>query len=287
MLFRLFGNYLVEQKVLNESQLDELMEYRTKNRVKLGVLAVEQKLMTPAQSDEVNRLQALADKRFGEIAIEKGYLTEEDMENMLQKQGNPYVLFLQAVTEKGYMTRDDLCMQLEEYRKANDMNDSELEIIKNGVFDEVLDVMLHAENRFAEELLKLAVKNIIRFISSDIFIDRITQSDSFFAEHLAYQAITGAFPIVLGFASGSDELLTVASSYAKEEFAELDADAYDSVCEFINCINGLFARTHSMPDRELELHPPIFKEASSLHGELYLLPIRINNKAITLIVKFG
>ena len=228
--------------------------------VKAGGSGSRTKAYDTGQSDEVNRLQALADKRFGEIAIEKGYLTEEDMENMLQKQGNPYVLFLQAVTEKGYMTRDDLCMQLEEYRKANDMNDSELEIIKNGVFDEVLDVMLHAENRFAEELLKLAVKNIIRFISSDIFIDRITQSDSFFAEHLAYQAITGAFPIVLGFASGSDELLTVASSYAKEEFAELDADAYDSVCEFITVYNGIICKNAQHAGSELELHPPILRK---------------------------
>lgn len=287
MFFRLFGNFLLEQKVLNEGQLEELMEYRSRNRVKLGVLAVEQGLMTLAQADEVNRLQALADKRFGDIAKEKGYLSEEDLEKMIQKQGNPYILFLQAVTEKNMLTRDDVHKHLEAYRKANSLSEEQLEAVKNGTIDDIADIFLHADNRYAEDIIRLAIRNLVRFIGNDLCFDRILAVPEFKNAHIAYQAITGSIPMFFGLACENMELLTVASVYAKETFTVLDADAYDSVCEFINCNNGLFARAHSTPDCEVELHPPVFKEDASFVGEIYLLPVQINGSEITLVVHIG
>lgn len=287
MFFRLFGNYLLEQKALNEKQIEELMEYRSRNRVKLGVLAVEQGLMTPAQTDEVNRLQALADKRFGDIAKEKGYLSDTDLEKMIQKQGNPYILFLQAVTEKGFLSREDVKRHLEAYRKVNSLSEEQLEAVKNGIVDDIADVFLHADNRYAEDIIRLAVRNLVRFIGNDLCFDRILAVPEFKNAHIAYQAITGSIPMFFGMACDNMELLTVASAYAKEMFTALDADAYDAVCEFINCNNGLFARAHSTPDCEVELHPPVFKEDTSFTGELYLLPVQINGSDITLVVHIG
>ena len=45
----------------------------------------------------------------------------------------------------------------------------------------------------------------------------------------------------MAFAGEDDALLKIASPFAKEEFESLDEDAFDSVCEFINCSNGLYA----------------------------------------------
>ena len=36
-------------------------------------------------------------------------------------------------------------------------------------------------------------------------------------------------------------MLKVASDFAMEDFQEFDMDAYDAVCELINCTNGAFA----------------------------------------------
>lgn len=287
MFFRLFGNYLKEKNLLDAEQLEALIQYRKVNRVKLGMLAVEQGLMTAEQADEVNRLQAVQDKRFGEIAIEKAYLTSADMDMLIEKQGNPYFLFLQAVQEKGYLTKDVLTEKLLAYRDEKKLSDEQLEIIKGGTVDDVANVLLHADNKHAEGLLKLVVRNLVRFVSTDIYFASIEQVNQFKAAQLASQLITGAAPMQLGISSENSEMLELACIYGKEEFDELDADAYDAVCEFINCNNGLYARTNSTLNCEMELLPPTFEEGAMMEGEIYLLTVFVNNKKLNVFVKIG
>lgn len=287
MFFRLFGNYLKEKNLLDAEQLEALIQYRKVNRVKLGMLAVEQGLMTAEQAEEVNRLQAVQDKRFGEIAIEKAYLTSADMDMLIEKQGNPYFLFLQAVQEKGYLTKDVLTEKLLAYRDEKKLSDEQLEIIKSGTVDDVANVLLHAANKHAEGLLKLVVRNLVRFVSTDIFFASIEQVNQFKAAQLASQLITGAAPMQLGISSENSEILELACIYGKEEFDELDADAYDAVCEFINCNNGLYARTNSTLNCEMELLPPTFEEGAMMEGEIYLLTVFVNNKKLNVFVKVG
>lgn len=287
MFFRLFGNYLKDKKLLDEKQLDALIQYRKENRVKLGILAVEQGLMTAEQAEEVNRLQAVQDKRFGEIAIEKAYLTEADMDQLIKKQGNSYFLFLQAVQEKGYLPKDTVTGMLLTYRDEKDLTNEQLEVITSGTVDEIADIFLEAGNAHAEGLIKLAVRNVVRFISTDICFDRIVCVDKLEAAQMASQKITATTPMQLGLVSTDCELLELACIYGKEEFGELDADAYDAVCEFINCNNGLYARTHSTLCCELELLPPTYETDAVISGEIYQLTVYVNNKAITIFVKIG
>ncbi len=285
MFFRVFGNYLKEKNLLDDKQLDALMKYRRENRVKLGMLAVEQGLMTAEQADEVNRLQAMQDKRFGEIAIEKGYLTDADMDQLIVKQGNPYFLFLQAVLEKGFLSKDTITGMLLTYRDEHGLTNEELEIIKCGTVDAIADVFLTASNAYAEGLIKLAVRNLVRFVSTDIWFERIEWADKLEAAQLASQKIVAADQMQLGFISKNDELLEIACIYGKEEFDSLDADAYDAVCEFINCNNGLYARSHSTLADEMELLPPTFENDAVVEGEIYQLTVRVNDKEITIFVK--
>ena len=285
MFFRVFGNYLKEKNLLDDKQLDALMKYRRENRVKLGMLAVEQGLMTAEQAEEVNRLQAMQDKRFGEIAIEKGYLTDADMEQLIAKQGNPYFLFLQAVLEKGFLSKDTITGMLLTYRDEHGLTNDELEIVKCGTVDAVADVFLSASNAHAEGLIKLAVRNLVRFVSTDIWFERIERADKLEAVQLASQKIVAADQMQLGFISKNDELLEIACIYGKEEFDSLDADAYDAVCEFINCNNGLYARSHSTLADEMELLPPTFEKEAVVEGEIYQLTVRVNDKEITIFVK--
>ncbi len=287
MFFRLFGNYLKDKNLLDENQLDALMQYRKENRVKLGMLAVEQGLMTAEQAEEVNRLQALQDKRFGEIAIEKSYLTEADMEQLIKKQGNPYYLFLQAVQEKGYLSKDAVTGMRETYRDEKDLTETQMDVIASGTVDEIAEILLEAENAHAEGLIKLAVRNIVRFVSTDIYFERIECVNRLEAAQMASQQITASVPMQLGLVSENDELLELACIYGREEFSELDADAYDAVCEFINCNNGLYARNHSTLCCELELLPPTFESSAVLEGEIYLLTVYVNKKKMTIFVKIG
>lgn len=287
MFFRLFGNYLKDKKLLDDKQTEELMKYRRENRVKLGMLAVAQGLMTAEQAEDVNRLQAIQDKRFGEIAIEKAYLTAADMDQLIAKQGNPYFLFLQAVQEKDYLSKETLTGMLMSFRDELGLTDAQLEQIERGTADEVAEILLTADRRHAEGLIKLAVRNLVRFVSNDIWFERIVRTDKLDAAQMASQKIIGNLPMELGLVSQNSELLELASLYGKEEFAALDADAFDAVCEFINCNNGLYARSNSTLGDELELLPPTFATDAVVEGEIYLLNVRVNDKAMAVFVKVG
>ena len=86
-----------------------------------------------------------------------------------------------------------------------------------------------------------------------------------------------------------DSILALADGYAKETFDTVDEDALDSVCEFTNCVNGLYATELSYQDTTIDMQPPEFKFDSSIdgEGEFYVLPVYIDGKHSDLIVKLG
>ena len=61
---------------------------------------------------------------------------------------------------------------------------------------------------------------------------------------------------------------------------------YDAVCEFTNCVNGLFASKLSYEGINIDMLPPLFytdAEIVSEHG-FYSVPLIINSKKVNLIV---
>ena len=109
------------------------------------------------------------------------------------------------------------------------------------------------------------------------------------AKYIAYQHTTGDYDGFLGFTCDDDSILALADGYAKETFDTVDEDALDSVCEFTNCVNGLYATELSYQDTTIDMQPPEFKFDSSIdgEGEFYVLPVYIDGKHSDLIVKLG
>lgn len=285
MFCRSFGNYLLGKKIITEQQLEEILEYRKNNRVKLGLIAVEQKLLTPAKADEVNRLQMKMDKRFGDIAVEKGYLKESDVSKLLSLQGNPYLMFVQAANENSILSKEKIDACLLNFQKENQLSDAVMEDLKNGDVDQVVKSIVKVEEPY-NILITLALKNIIRFASSDLSVGALTKVKEVKANHIALQAIEGDFSTLMAFVCDDNELLEIASPFAKENFANVDADALDAICEFINCTNGLFASKLSQDNVELDMLPPQFFETSTLYteNEFYVLPIQVSGQWVKLVL---
>ena len=86
--------------------------------------------------------------------------------------------------------------------------------------------------------------------------------------------------------SDDDSLLVFAEGYAKESFTTVDDDALDAVCEFTNCINGLYASELSTKDVNIDMMPPIFSYDSTItvDGEFYSIPLFFNEKQVNCIV---
>lgn len=285
MFEEFFGNYLVSANKLTAEQFSSIKATMKSSRVKLGLIAVAEKLISDKQADEINRLQAMMDKRFGDIAIEKGYLTDEQVGHLLSLQGNPYLQFVQTVTENSYMTMADVEAEIKSYQELNGFTDADIASIKSGDIDRIASIFITGDSELANNLLALAVRNIIRFISTEISFGKLYETDAYEYEHIATQAVTGDHSILLGFSGKDDNLLAVATPFAKEEFAAIDADSYDSVCEFINCINGLYASALSKEDVNIDMEPPLFFDNGKLKSKkIYTLPMNISDKAIDLVV---
>lgn len=286
MFIQFFGNYLLNNNFINQTQLTSILEDQKNSRVKLGLIAVAEKLLTEEQAAGVYLLQSQLDKRFGDIAVEKGYLTSGQLNNLLKLQGNPYLLFVQSMTERKYMTMEEINNILNKYQKENEFTDMQMNAFKSGDLDQLISLFISETNPLYTDYAGLVLRNILRFISSNFYFGKVSKLSSYSFDNLAAQSLVGDHELFLAFAGKGNSILKIANPYAKEEFDSVNEDAFDSVCEFINCINGLFSRKLGETDIEVDMLPPVFYTEKTLISDdiIYVLPVYIGNDAVDMLI---
>lgn len=289
MFSQFFGHYLLENQKITAEQFSSCMNYIKANRVKLGLIAENEGLLTRAQANELNYLQMQSDKRFGDLAVEKGYLTDADVTYLLGRQGNPYLIFIQALEEGNVLTREEIDAALAAFQSDLALSDEELKAIQDGDIEGLLPAFMDVEDSRYLSLVGLTLRNIVRFITSYIRIEKGSFVSSLNASYIALQRTIGDYDGFLGFCCDDDGILTLADGYAKEKFGVVDEDALDSVCEFTNCVNGLYATELSYQNISIDMQPPEFLFDSTIdgEGEFYVLPLYTEGRRCNLIVKLG
>lgn len=281
-----FGNYLMEKGLIHQTQFEEIMLKQQQTRVKLGLIAVSEKLLTTKQAEEINQLQRSMDRRFGDIAIEKGYLLEEEVTHLLNMQGNPYLQFVQVVTENNIMSSVELDQSIESFKKEGDFTDADLDALKSGDIDRIISIFNVTDSSLINQLISLYLRNIVRFITNNIIIKKIKKVSEYSFGSLSSQKMIGDHEFFIGFASQGNELTAIANPFAKENYTVVDEDAFDAVCEFINCSNGLYASKLSHEDIHIDMTPPLFysEKKISSNGDIYIVPVVINGAQSDLLV---
>lgn len=288
MFEQLFGRYLVATKCISQEQLDELLKKQNKIRVKLGLIAVSEKYMTSEQADEVNRLQSMMDKRFGDIAIEKGYLTKEQVSSLLELQGNVYLTFIQSLLDSEYMTMQGIEAALAVFQKVNHYSTEEMEGLRAGDTNKIIRLFTKdvKDERYLE-LIGILVRTCIRIIDDKMFISNVYEAKEYTTECYAEQKLCGDFDMTLAFSSTDGGFIPIANEFAGEQFTEVDEDVLDASCEFINCINGMFATSLSQRNIEVDMEPPVYAihEHKVYQGKkVYILPIYIKGLSINVAI---
>jgi len=280
-----FGDYLLEKNKISQAQLDEIMKEQTA-RAKLGVIAVAEKLLTPKQAQELNELQKKIDSRFGDIAIEKGYLLPEEVNYLLTLQGNPYLKFIQSLIDMNIMSINEIESSIEDFKNDYGLSDSELEALKSGDIDRIIPVFIDNNIPFAGDCISLLIRNIIRFINNNILLRKSYTVKKYSFPSIAYQQLIGSHNLFIALAGKDEALLNIASPFAKEEFSVMDEEAFDSVCEFINCSNGLYASKIIAEDLHIDMTPPKFDKNKTMEsdGNIYVVPIIINGNQTDLLI---
>ena len=266
MFSQYFGHYLLNKGHLTAEQLKTALDLQKTTHVKFGVIAVDEGLLTAKQVEEIHEQQKQKDKRFGEIAVELGFLTNEQVEFMLSSQKKNHLLLAQAVVDENYMTIEEFTNALNEYKRLHSLSDEKFEAIKSGDIDAIVDSLVQMnlpEKEAYVEYVSLFVKNIVRFIDDEVYVEA-SDAKNVEAEWLVSQEITGEKPLWSAIVANEKVFLEIASIFAEEELTETDELAQASVSEFLNLHNGIFLVNMSNKGTELEMKPQKVEQASTV-----------------------
>ena len=286
MFGELFGRYLVDENVIDESTLDKLLKEQAETRVKLGMMAVAEGLITNEQADEINRKQQTEDKRFGDIAIEMGALTAPQLDQLLAKQGSPYMRFIQILVDETGVNAGDIDGHLEGFRKKEGFDQAELDAIKDENVGGYISAFANTSQPYVSNIAGQVLRNMTRFVSTDFYIDRMKRVAEVPYQTLAIQHCHGDHSIYIGLlAEDSDEAFRkMEERITGVKYDELTPEAYDSIGEFINGVSGLITTELASERMVIEISPQEFYEKQVIQGNGYILPIYLEGLLIELFV---
>ena len=263
MFNKYFGNFILSKKILNNDQIKDILSKQQSAKAKLGVVAIESGYMTAFQVNRVHKLQAVHDKKFGEIAVSEGYLQDNQLTELLTKQKTSQVLLGQVLVDEEMLTYEGYETLLADYKKESGFTDQEIEILKNNNTDDIVSLFIRDDvnSQIIElytEYIELFVRNIVRFIDTDIILEKAYSVTSYQNKGLATQEIIGDYRIETGIAAEDEILIRFASIYAGEALTSLDDLAKDALGEFMNSQNGLFVSNLYHKNINCNLNPQQF-----------------------------
>lgn len=270
MFSQYFGHYLLNKRLINLLQLQDVLELQKSNHVKLGILAINEGFMSVEQVDETHEKQMLMDKKFGEIAIELGFLTEDQLEILLTAQNKSHLLIGQTLIDRGYLTLKQYSEALINYKKDHSLSDEQFQNISNGDIETLINRTLTVGHPYLRDVyidyLSLFAKNMIRFIDDQTHIEAQPFTEPEIIPWLVTQKISGDMHLWTGIATDESLFLHIASKFAQEEFDQPDEYAQASISEFLNLHNGLFLVNMSNQNIELDMEP------QKVHQDAQLIP---------------
>lgn len=137
---------------------------------------------------------------------------------------------------------------------------------------------LEAEAPLYADYAELFVRSVSRFMDTTVTINT---EEPFMPPdghtHIVSQAILGDISLVTGIFAADSVFLELARRYSCEQLSEVDGLACDSVTEFINVLNGLFAVDLAKRDMEVDLDiPKITADEEPLGNKQLIVRIETN-----------
>lgn len=97
----LFGQFLLDEGVVDTEQLYAALQYQRKNNKVLGELARDENMLTDQQIDQILEWQLCEDADFGEAAIAMGILDQAGLARLLKIQKENHIFLGEALVAIG------------------------------------------------------------------------------------------------------------------------------------------------------------------------------------------
>lgn len=287
MFTQFFGQFLLNNDLISAEELNTVFQNIKSTRLRFGMIAIDEGFLTPNQVVDINNLQKKYDKRFGEIAVEFDYLTEENLEIILNMQQSEHLKMAQTIVDLGYMTLEEFAEAMNTYKKHHGISDESFDELKNGKVDEVIYNIIRTEDEIIKEYVALFYKNIIRFITNEVYIsepEKLSRDEEY--SHLFEQKIIGDRELYTAYTASENVLISFASKYAGETLKGVDDFTIDVCKEFLNLHNGLFTVNMSDKGSKFDLEIQCHKENDVPKGDdLYKIPFHMNLGVVYLIIR--
>jgi len=112
---KFFGQYLIEQGVVDSDNIRAALKLMDEENRSLGELAEAGGILTAEEAAKVNAQQRYCDIPFGELAVEMGLLSEEQVEYLIGFQDQTRLRIGQALVRLGYLPNGQLLQLLVQY----------------------------------------------------------------------------------------------------------------------------------------------------------------------------
>ena len=164
--------------------------------------------------------------------------------------------------------------------------DYELKVLRENNLDDMIATFIKLNNSRYTIQFQCVFKTLKYFVGEDFRLEQIEAANEYCGHFVGCQFMDGDENVFFGISGDDDALLELASIFAREDLKEFDDSAYDSVCELINCTNGLFATKLSNEKVEVILRPPVFYGNARIISDkvFYVATFYVKDKKIDMIM---
>lgn len=249
MAVRFFGQFLLENSVINSQQLLAALAYQDKMNLKFGDTAIQLRLLDKARLEQIFALQRKEDIKTGEAGIKLGFLTQLQVDQVLRAQKNSHVMIGGALVKTGALTDAQLSEQLEAFKKDQDSYQvcSGLPRQKDatGLAAPAIDLTL----KFLVRLANLQVKLV------DIRYSIGKPRDT--AWHTIRLPFSGDHDGEISLRASNRVCAQIASAMLGEPVPpDAKAVILDATSEFLNVVGGNLAAVGARQGKKVELSTP-------------------------------
>ncbi len=162
------GQFLLQEGVITQEQLDLALRHQRQANRRLGELAVDRGLIEILDAERVYAEQSFRDLPFGELAVEMGLMSREDLDNLLFLQTVHTARLGEALLELGIIDKDRHAALLERYFQAREGHTVDLSYFTDGsVAGAVMSCLAGAVQRACRRILGAATAVVEVGVSLD------------------------------------------------------------------------------------------------------------------------
>ena len=259
-----YRDYLLKNNLLTEAEVDGISSYSE----------LTEKLINAGFQDKIEEMDESVKNEMG--------LTDKQFEAVKSAD------FDEIISALVYHDASaDIERNMKSYQLDNQLSDEEMEELRSKVdIVSLFPNYIIDDPKYFNRLVKIILDYITGYISPKTLIKPVNAIREYEFEYMSCQRIKGGQMFFVGFCGRGDNLLAIANVFSRKEYRQMNDDAGNAVCEFINCVNGLFASELSYEDLDVDLLVPDFLNNQKIIADdsMNLIPLVINNLEIDMII---